>query len=761
MIRVSASLFFMLVAASVLAQGAVLTGRLVGPQGSVPFAAIVVLGSNTGSISDENGRFTLRALPAGKSTILISSVGFDQRNLTVVLSVNEQKDLGTIRLEATNTELEEVVVTGSLREVLRSESPVAIDIITPALFRKNPSPALFDAVGMVNGVRPQINCSVCNTGDIHINGMEGPYTMVLIDGMPIVSGLSTVYGLSGIPTSLIERVEVVKGPGSSLYGSEAMGGIINVITKDPVLAPAVSADVMGTTWQEYSADLGFRLGHGRVNDLVGVNLFNYDDPRDNNGDGFTDVTLQRRVSVFNKLGFRRPGRRVASLAGRYVHEDRWGGEMDWNRAFAGTDSIYGESIGTRRWELIGQYQLPLAERFMVQVSATGHQQRSFYGVKPFDADQRVFFGQLYWSRRVAGRHELLAGAAYRYTWYDDNTPATFSDRTNRPQRSPLPGLFVQDEWALNEFHTLLVGHRMDSDPNHGLVQSPRIAYKFAPSGKWAVRANFGTGYRVVNLFTEDHAALTGSRTVVITEDLRPERSLNGTLNVMRKWPGEKHFIGIDGSLFHTWFSNRILPDYTTDPELIMYRNLRGHGVSQGASLNLEVRVGEWWRMLAGATYMEVYTKDADAEGTVRRNDQYLAPKWSGTFTVSRGLPQRVSVDVSGQWYGPMRLPVLPNDFRPSFSPWYALLNVQVSHRVNECFEIYGGLKNLLDFVPCDPLMRPFDPFDRNVSDTATNPNGYTFDTSYMYAPLQGVRGFMGLRMVLDRIKAPKQSTVAP
>ena len=90
-----------------------------------------------------------------------------------------------------------------------------MEVITPALFRKNPSPALFDAVGMVNGVRPQINCSVCNTGDIHINGMEGPYTMVLIDGMPIVSGLSTVYGLSGIPTSLVERVEIVKGPGSS------------------------------------------------------------------------------------------------------------------------------------------------------------------------------------------------------------------------------------------------------------------------------------------------------------------------------------------------------------------------------------------------------------------------------------------------------------------------------------------------------------------------------------------------------------------
>lgn len=126
-------------------------------------------------------------------------------------------DLGDIHLEPTGAELEEVVITGTMREVSRSESPVAIEVVSPKLFRKNPSPVLFDAVGMVNGVRSQLNCSVCNTGDIHINGMEGPYTMVLIDGMPIVSALSTVYGLSGIPISMIERVEVMKGPGSSLH----------------------------------------------------------------------------------------------------------------------------------------------------------------------------------------------------------------------------------------------------------------------------------------------------------------------------------------------------------------------------------------------------------------------------------------------------------------------------------------------------------------------------------------------------------------
>lgn len=722
-------------------------GVLRAAEGAVPFAHVVLEGTTIGAVTDVSGRFEV-AVPCGTPLRLVCrSMGLRTRTIDVPGIEAGQRDLGMVLLQADASELDEVVVTGTMRAISRSESPVPVEVITPALFRKDPSPALFDAVAMVNGVRPQINCGVCNTGDIHINGMEGPYTMILIDGMPILSGLSTVYGLSGIPLSLIERVEVVKGPGSSLYGSEAMGGIINVITKDPVLAPRLSVEAMTTSWQEHSLDLGARFRHGKVNDLLGVNVFHYDDPRDRNGDGFTDVTLQQRVSIFNKIAVQRRERRVANLAGRYVHEDRWGGQMAWTPAFAGGDSIYGESIATRRWELIGQYQLPLPGSVMLQVSANGHQQRSWYGTMPYDADQQVMFGQLYWTKRFGARHDLLTGLAYRHTHYDDNTVATTEERggvlRNAPDRRPLPGLFVQDEWSITEVHKLLAGYRLDHDRDHGLVQNPRLAYKWAPNGRWAVRANFGTGFRVVNLFTEEHAALTGSRAVVIEEDLQPERSVNGTLNVVRKWPGEHHFFGVDASLFYTHFSNRILPDYTTANDLILYRNLAGRAVSRGVSVNLEARLGEKLRLLAGATYMEVFT---ETQGV--RADQFFAPRWSGTFTASYQLPERWSVDLTGQAYGPMRLPTLQNDYRPDHSPAYALINIQMKKSVHDRLEVYGGVKNLLDFRPTDPLMRPFDPFDRTAGDTSTNPNGYTFDTTYIYASLQGIRGYIGVRWVL-------------
>src|SRR5690606_16301314 len=257
-----------------------------------------------------------------------------------------------IELDAEPNSLDEVVISGTMRAVRRGESAVPVEVYSPAYFKKNPTSNVFEALQNVNGVRPQLNCNVCNTGDIHINGLEGPYTLVLIDGMPIVSGLSTVYGLSGIPNALIEQIELVKGPASSLYGSEAVGGLLNIITKLPEHAPRISVDGFITDWGEVNADLGFKSRLGETADfLLGINYYNYTEPKDSNADNFTDITLQNRISVFQKWAFSRKNQKYFSLAGRYFYEDRWGGEMQWNKSHRGGSAIYGESIYTSRFEL--------------------------------------------------------------------------------------------------------------------------------------------------------------------------------------------------------------------------------------------------------------------------------------------------------------------------------------------------------------------------------------------------------------------------
>lgn len=721
-----------------------------GGQG-IEAASIVLIATGRGATADSAGNFFITGIKPGRQTIKISAVGYTSANKQVIISALEVTKVN-IEIFPFVGDMDAVVVTGTMKPSSKTNSPIPVEIYTPKFFQKNPTPNLFEAVGLVNGVKPQLNCNVCNTGDIHINGMEGPYTLVLIDGMPIVSALSTVYGLSGIPNSMVERIEVVKGPAASLYGSEAMGGIINVITKNPVKAPLLSADVFATSWQEYNADASVKLNAGKAQALLGINYFNYQNRLDKNKDGFTDVTLQNRLSVFNKWNFSRKENRAASIGLRYVNENRFGGQMNWNKKWQGGDSIYGESIYTKRFELIGAWQLPLKEKILFQYSYNWHKQDSYYGTTPYLASQQVTFGQLYWDKNLNSNHDLLLGASFRYTYYDDNTPATANadslNPKNKPAKTALPGLFAQHQWSIAKQHTLLTGYRYDYDRHHGSIHSPRMAYKWAPDKNNTVRISFGTGFRVVNLFTEDHAALTGARQVVIAEALKPEQSVNSNINYVLKIPFSSFFIGLDATAFYSYFSNRITGDFDTDPNKIIYDNLKGHAVSQGFSLNTEASFSFPLKLMVGFTYLDVYQKEKDSTGRFVKNIQLFAPSWSGNFLISYTLPHAITIDLTGTFTGPMRLPIQPNDYRPEYSPWFSLANVQFSKKFSKGIELYAGAKNIFNFVPRHSLMRPFDPFDKTAADPVTNPQGYTFDTGYNYAPIQGIRGFLGMRYTL-------------
>jgi outer membrane receptor for ferrienterochelin and colicins len=741
-----------------MAQTANISGKIISEGKPVEFANVSMVGTSIGAATDTSGVYKIKNINEGDYVISVSCIGFNKMEKTISIKDGEKI---TLNFDLTNFRsiLNELVVTGTMKEVSRLESPVPVEVYTYTYFKKNPTPNVYEALQNVNGVRPQLNCNVCNTGDIHINGLEGPYTMVLIDGMPIVSSLSTVYGLSGIPNSLIERIEVVKGPASSLYGSEAVGGLINIITKKPQNAPLISADVFGTSWGEYNTDLSLKLNAGKkVSVLTGINYFNFQNRVDNNNDNFTDMTLQNRISVFQKWNFDRKDNRIFSIAARYMYEDRWGGDMRWEKQFRGGDSIYGESIYTKRWEVLGNYQLPTKEKFMLSFSYNNHDQNSVYGTTSYIAQQNIAFSQLTWDKKI-GRNDLLLGTALRYTYYDDNTPATVSADTlnqqTQPQKTWLPGIFIQDEISITDKHKVLLGFRNDYNSYHGNIFTPRFAYKWTVNDKNILRLNAGTGYRVVNLFTEDHAALTGARVVEIKNELNPEQSYNVNLNYIRKFYAKNGtFIGLDASAFYTYFNNRIVGDYEIDPNKIIYDNLNGFAESKGVSLNIDIAFNNGLKIIAGGTLMEnTLTENGKTE------QQILTENFTGIWAVSYKIKKaKLSVDYTGNVYSPMRLPILgDSDPRRPNSPWWSIQNIQLTFDGFKNFQIYGGVKNLLNWTPNkgNPFIiaRANDPFDKDVQfgsngqviATANNPNALTFDPNYVYAPNQGVRVFFGVR----------------
>ncbi|MEX2485255.1 MAG: TonB-dependent receptor [Brumimicrobium sp.] len=726
------------------------------------YVKVTLEDENKGAYSDEKGEYFLGDLNAKAYTLIVNSLDYGKMKRKVTLEKGDTLEINFV-FNNLITDFDEVVISGTMKEVRRSNSPVPIEVYTDKFFKANPTPTIFESLQNVNGVRPQINCSVCNTGDIHINGLEGPYTMILIDGMPIVSGLSTVYGLNGIPQALIERVEIVKGPASTLYGSEAVGGVINVITKSPSNTPKLTADIFGTSWGEINTDIGYKFNiNDRVSSILGVNYYNYSNPIDNNDDGFTDMTLQDRVSIFNKWTMQRKDNRIFSVAGRYVYEDRWGGEMDWTKEHRGGDEIYGESIYTNRSEIFGTYQLPMKEKVLFMFSANSHEQNSVYGEDVYIGDQKVGFGQFTWDKKVGNRHDFLLGTSIRYTYYDDNTTATESSVdsvvSNNPSKVILPGVFLQDEIKISEQHRLLLGLRYDYNSVHGDIFTPRINYKWASKNKKnIVRLSGGRGYRVANIFTEDHAALTGSRELVLEEKLAPETSWNGNLNIIKKIiTNNQLFVTFDGTVFYTYFENKIIPDYETDPNKIIYKNIDGYAESKGVSLNIDIRYKNFSARLGG-TVMDVSRIENGNRIRQEFQEEYTAV-WNIGYTFSRiGM----MVEYTGNLYGPMKLPLLSDtDPRQEYSNPWSIQNIQVRKSFKNGIEIYGGVKNLLNWTPNkgNPFIiaRADDPFDENVIfdsegqavPTAENPYGLTFDPAYIYGPNQGTRAFIGVRYAI-------------
>mgnify|MGYP001171763951 CR=1 FL=1 len=728
-----------------ISQDFLVSGQVISGSKPLEGASIIIKGSNKGVTTNADGYFKLIFSKIKNPKLVISHIGNKSRIIPIPLLNSE---LGSINLELDES-LNEVVVSATLKPVSKLDSPLPVDVYSQSFFKANPTSSVFESLENINGIRPQLNCNVCNTGDIHINGQEGSYSMVLIDGLPIVSGLSTVYGLSGIPQSLIDRIEIIKGPASTIYGSEAIGGVINLITKLPENTPKLSIDSFTTGWGELNTDIGYKYKISKKSmGLLGINYFNYSNPIDNNDDGFTDLTLQDRISIFNKFS----NRNNFSFAMRYVYEDRWGGQIGWMPKNRGGELVYGESIYTSRFEFFGDYIFNKTVSF--QFSFNDHNQNSVYGTTLFNADQIIGFGQMTWNKNIKN-NKLLLGLAYRYTYYDDDTSATYNEilSVNSKSIMHLPGIFIQNQTSVNEKNSFLVGLRYDYNSLHGSIVTPRFNYKRNSIDKTSIlRISSGTGYRVAQVFTEDHASLTGAREVVFSESLDPEKSFNINVNYIKKFYLKKGaIIDFDISIFSTQFSNKIIPDYNTDSNKIIYGNLNGKSISQGTSLNFNMLVPDGYRINIGATFIDTNIQE---EGVLRR--PYLTERFQGVWKVQKKWnSRRLTIDFTGSITGPLKLPTLSNlDPRPIYSPYFSIMNVQLTKTWGIGFQTYGGLKNILNFKPpANSIARSFDPFDKQVLfddegvalATPNNPYALTFDPSYVFSSNQGIRFFFGVR----------------
>jgi outer membrane receptor for ferrienterochelin and colicins len=706
-------------------QAQMLKGKVTDGKEIIPFANVSVKGSSLGTAADAEGFYVLENVPSGEQQIVVSAIGYNKHKEKV--SVQTGTNVYNPVLEESSYSIDQVVVTGSMKETFVQASPVKVEVITQKFLEKVATANVMEVIENVNGVQKQINCGVCGTNDIHINGMEGPYTLVLIDGMPIMSSLSTVYGLNGIPTSLIKQIEVIKGPSSTLYGTEAVAGVINIITKKPEDVALVELDAFFNSDEEKNVDFSFAPKMQKVDMLLSGNWYQMNNFIDDNEDAFTDVPFSDRLSLFNRWSVHRQSGKALDFSAKYYQEDRFGGLERWTKSELGSHSVYGEYIHTDRVELAGTYQFPFEEKLRLDASYNYHHQDSYYGDTHFEAWQEVYFANLLWDKKLGLNHDLLLGYTHRYQTYLDSTFA------NSDERKFIPGLFVQDEMKLRHNLSLLGGLRADHHQDHGLIYSPRFNVKWSPETYTIIRLNAGTGFRTVNLFTEDHAFLTGSREVLVSEELMPEESNNINLNIHHIFSLGPSSGTIDFDVFYTHFTNKILPDYEQDENLIVYANLDGISVSRGLAMNLQQNFEFPLSISLGGTYLEVYSMNEEGG---EKEEELFAPSFSGVFSLSYRLDRLdASIDWTGKVVGPMHLPSYEAPFsRPEESPWFSLQHLQLNKTFSERVSAYVGVKNLFNYTQDSPLIDPANPF------------GDHFDTAYAYGPLQGRRFVFGLRL---------------
>ncbi len=710
----------------------------------IKISPVTVSDTDRNILDDSGGFFELRGLPTGKYKFHANYVGYYDFDSVLMLEAGKTTWLD-IRMREHITGnpilIDPVVVETSVK----AESLEPIDVLSQKDFVRNPTTNVFDALAYATGIYCDIDQGLTNPVDININGLEGNYTMYTIDGVPAMNNLAGIFALSAFPLSAVNNIQIDKGANSTMYGSDAMSGVINITTKDPAAAPTLALNTLFTSKLESELGLTAAFHLKKAHVLFSVDADNMNYRWDINHDNFMDLPLVNRVSFFNKWSFVRKENRIATVYARYLFEDRFVGQMNTPGRLKGSDEYYTQWLQTNQWQAGFKYQLPVREQIMLIADYSEHYQQAWFDTAHYHGVLRNVYAELNWSHKF-GKHHVAAGLSYRMKYYKDNTGLSDEALTGIGPFVHTAGFFVQDEVTVNARNAVYYGVRFDYSNQSGPIAAPRIVYRWnAPSLKDVIRLAIGTGYRVPNVLNEGFTALETSRQVIVPQKLKTEYDISMNLDYTHTQVFNAGALTFEGGIFGIWLTNYVEPDYESDSAAVIYNNNNGGG-SFGFNAALDWTFKFPLHLGFNCTYAYTFELDKDS-GDIDLDIPTHAPPFTANYYIGYTLAKaQVTFDLTGNLVSPMLLATVPNDFRPSQSPWFSILNIQITKKFKKGFELFAGVKNLLNFVQQNPILRPFDPFNQNVN--INNPNGYRFDTTYAYSTIEGIKGFIGFRYTL-------------
>ncbi len=738
-------------------EGNMISGHVVvkGSEENIPYATILIQENGRGTVSNEQGQFEFRNLTPGKYHLRVSAVGYK----TQVKQVVVQRDYTALlhfQLEEEVFTTDEVVVSANRNEVSRKEAPVVVNVVGPRLFEMVNSTDLAKSLNYQSGLRVENNCQNCGFPQVRINGLEGPYSQILINSRPVVSALSGVYGLEQIPVNMIERVEVVRGGGSALFGANAVGGTINIITKDPVsnsfqLSSTLS-NMDGESWEQY---MGANVSMVAPDNSYGLALYESyrnRNPYDRDGDGFSELG-KLNMNTFGLRAYYRPTKfsRIG-LEYHTTNEMRRGGnhfDLQPHEADITEQTRHVINSGGLTYDLIWkEYQHKLSFYSSLQ-----HTDRnSYYGAqrdpnaygKTSDltwVGGAMYVGQL--AQCLFAPSTFTAGLEYQQNRLHDVMTGYHRDMK---QDVRIGSLFLQNEWKAGQL-SILAGVRAD---NHnlidGLILSPRLNLLYKPTDDLQARLTYSTGFRAPQAYDEDlHVTAVGGEGVQIrlADGLREERSnsFSGSVDYtlhLGHWQANVLLEGFYTHLDDVFVLEDVGKNEAGDV-IKERRNCAGAKV-YGANLDAKISHGREASLQKGFTAQrsrytqsEVWTEVDGVSLTTRRMPR--TPDYYGYFTFASQPTKHFDFSLSGTYTGRMIVPhyagYIEQD-RMEHTPQFLDLNL----KLNYTFILHDHIKLQLN----TGVQNIFNSFQKDLD------KGEFRDAGYFYGPTQPRTFFVGFKI---------------
>lgn len=751
----------------------------------IPFINITIKGTTIGTTTDETGHFQLIDMPEGKLTVIASGVGFKSKEKTITSKKDNTVEI-KFALEEDNLLIDEVVVSASRQSQKRKEAPIFVSTITPKLFNTTQSISLGESLNYIPGLRLENNCQNCGFSQVRMNGLEGPYSQILINNRPIFSGLAGVYGLELIPSNIIEKVEVIRGGASSIHGSSSIGGTINIILKEPKRNTYQVSTNFGTTV------VGSKGSNANANDFTvsanatlvsddhksGVSLFGFNRKRqmfDANNDSFSEIAPLENLT-FGIRAFHRFGHRDKLSVDYFsIKEQRDGGNK---QDYPLHERDIAEAL-THDLNVIGlSYDRYFRTNDLLTVYGSGQflDRDSYYGAnQALDAygntkDRSYNFGAQYKLKfenasLVTGIENTRSNLLDKKLGYIDTKKPIINPTDNSvtynhipnttvsDQTSSTTGVFSQYEMRVNKFK-FGVGFRYENyrvedlaknnETKSGNVFIPRVNVMYDITKNLQARLNYSQGYRAPQIFDEDlHIETSGSRKVIIVNspDLKQEgsHSFMASLNLNKLIGTTSTDILVEG--FYTKLVDAFQNDIG-EPDangVVKYTRINADGGAVVKGVNLEVKLKPLKNFLFNSGFTFQTSEYENPQEDFNEKRFFRTPNVYGFFSFDWDFHKNLCFSSSATYTGEMLVPYFGTQ-NPSgelrTSTDFFDLSSKLSYKTEvgtAKIEFTSGIKNIFNAYQND--------FDTGVDR----------DPAYIYGPTTPRTVYLGLKFgnILD------------